>query len=395
MEVKISVIIPIYNVEEYLPQCVDSIIKQTYKNFELILVDDGSTDSCSEICNRYLKKDSRIQYVRKTNGGQISARKAGVEIATGEYILFVDGDDWIDVDEIERLVEILIQNNYPDMVAFGLIEEYETDSIYRKNSADPGLYLEEKLSKLKQKILMTDIFFEWKILPHLCDKLIKSSLLRQNIYNTSDAISYGEDAVCSFLCLLKASSIYVCDDTPYHYRQRPGSAVREQCELPREMFKEIYSILSMAFSGMENNLRDLKFYIFFILMLKGYSCLVSGDMPLFPFADIDKGSRIVIYCAGGFGKVLYRYACNSFKFTLAGWTDTMAEQYRTQGFDVQAVEEILEVEFDCIIIAILKENTAEQIAKSLCEKGVPMQKIKYIKKEMLEKMELPAWLTRQ
>lgn len=392
MDVKISVIIPIYNVEEFLPQCVDCIVSQTYTNFELILVDDGSTDSCSEICNRYLKMDSRIRYAYKTNGGQISARKAGVDIATGDYILFVDGDDWIDVDEIERLVEILIQNNYPDVIAFGLIEEYEVDSIFRKNGADPGVYLGEKLSKLKNKILMTDNFFEWKILPHLCNKLIKNNLLRQNIYSTSDIITCGEDLVCSILCLLQASSIYVCNYAPYHYRQRPGSVVQEQRELPREMFKEMYKILNMAFSNMEDNLWDLKLYMFFILMLKSYSRLISHDMPLFPFHDVEKDSRIVIYCAGGFGKVLHRYVSDLKKYTIVGWTDTMAEQYQAQGFNVQAVGEVLRLEFDYIIIAILKENTAEQIARSLCEKGVPIQKIKYIKKEMLEKMELPEWL---
>lgn len=392
MDVKISVIIPIYNVEEFLPQCIDCIVSQTYTNFELILVDDGSTDSCGEICNRYLKIDSRIRYVYKTNGGQISARKAGVDIATGDYILFVDSDDWIDVDEIEKLVEMLIQNDYPDVIAFGLIEEYETDSMFRKNGADPGLYWEGKLSELKNKIMMTDIFFEWKILPHLCNKLIKNNLLGQNIYSTSDIITYGEDAVCSILCLLQASSIYVCDYAPYHYRQRPGSAVQEQRELSREMFKETYRILNRAFGNLEGNLRDLKFYMFFIIMLKGYSHLVSDDMPLFPFHDIEKNSRIVIYCAGGFGKVLHRHVSALKKYTAVGWTDTMAEQYQTQGFNVQAVEEILDVEFDYIIIAILKESTAEQIARSLYERGVPMQKIKYIKKEMLEKMELPEWL---
>ena len=164
MNIKISVIVPIYNVEEYLPQCIDCIVSQTYKNFELILVDDGSTDSCSKICNRYLEKDSRIQYVYKTNGGQISARKAGADIAAGDYILFVDGDDWIDVDEIEKLVEILIQNDYPDMIAFGLVEEYADNTIFRKNGTDVGRYAGERLSGLKQKILMTDIFLNGKFI---------------------------------------------------------------------------------------------------------------------------------------------------------------------------------------------------------------------------------------
>ena len=393
MNIKISVIVPIYNVEEYLPQCIDCIVSQTYKNFELILVDDGSTDSCSKICNRYLEKDSRIQYVYKTNGGQISARKAGADIAAGDYILFVDGDDWIDVDEIEKLVEILIQNDYPDMIAFGLAEEYAENTIFRKNGTDVGMYAGERLSGLKHKILMTDNFFEWKIHPSLCNKLIKSSLLKQNIYNIPNIITYGEDTICSFVCVLKATSIYVCDYAPYHYRQRMGSAVSEPRELPREMFKEIYNMFNMAFCGMEDNLWDLKLYMFFILMLKGYSHLLSDELSLFPFADIEKNSRIVIYCAGGFGKVLHEYACNSEQYTVVGWTDSKAEQYQAQGLEVQSANEILKREFDYVMIAILDERKAKQIAGSLYEKGVPMHKIKYVEKEVLEKMKLPEWLT--
>ncbi|OUQ56652.1 hypothetical protein B5E58_10530, partial [Tyzzerella sp. An114] len=94
---KISVIVPIYNVEKYLNRCVDSIINQTYKNLEIILVDDGSPDNCGKICDEYAKKDNRIKVVHKENGGVSSARNVGLNIATGDYIGFVDGDDWIDL----------------------------------------------------------------------------------------------------------------------------------------------------------------------------------------------------------------------------------------------------------------------------------------------------------
>ena len=106
---KISVIVPIYNVENYLNRCIDSIINQTYKKLEIILVDDGSPDNCGKICDEYAKKDSRIKVIHKENGGVSSARNAGLNIATGDYIGFVDGDDWIELDMYEYLLGLSIK----------------------------------------------------------------------------------------------------------------------------------------------------------------------------------------------------------------------------------------------------------------------------------------------
>ena len=108
---KVSIVVPIYNVEKYLEQCIDSIINQTLKEIEIILVDDGSPDNCPQICDDYVKKDSRIKVVHKTNGGLSSARNAGIEIATGDYIGFVDSDDYIELDMYEKMYNIAIENN--------------------------------------------------------------------------------------------------------------------------------------------------------------------------------------------------------------------------------------------------------------------------------------------
>ena len=107
---KISVIVPCYKVEDYLSQCLESIIGQTYKNLEIILVDDGSPDRCPLICDEYAQKDSRIKVIHKKNGGLSSARNAGLDIATGDYIAFVDSDDWLELDMYETLYNVI--NNY-------------------------------------------------------------------------------------------------------------------------------------------------------------------------------------------------------------------------------------------------------------------------------------------
>ena len=110
MKPLISVIVPVYNVEEYLPKCLESIINQTYKNLEIILVDDGSTDNSGIICEDYAEKDKRIKVVHQTNLGISAARNAGLDLCSGDYITFVDSDDYIECDEIEVLVDQIVPN---------------------------------------------------------------------------------------------------------------------------------------------------------------------------------------------------------------------------------------------------------------------------------------------
>ena len=125
---KVSVIVPVYNVEKYLPKCLDSIVGQTYENLEIICVDDGSPDNSAEILRNYAEKDNRIKVISKENNGLSSARNAGMEIATGEYIVFVDSDDWIDENTIESAVSVA-ENEGFDMVMWGYTREYKYQSV--------------------------------------------------------------------------------------------------------------------------------------------------------------------------------------------------------------------------------------------------------------------------
>ena len=120
---KISVIIPVYKVEQYLRQCLDSIVNQTYQNLEIILVDDGSPDNCPVICDDYSKKDKRVITIHKENGGLSSARNAGIERATGKYIMFVDSDDWIDENTCQITLDIA-EDSSADVVMWPYIREF-------------------------------------------------------------------------------------------------------------------------------------------------------------------------------------------------------------------------------------------------------------------------------
>ena len=104
---KISVIVPVYNVEAYLPRCVESIMAQTYQNLEIFLVDDGTKDNCGAICDAYARQDNRVRVIHKENGGLSSARNAGIDASTGEYLSFVDSDDWIEPDMYEKMMGLM------------------------------------------------------------------------------------------------------------------------------------------------------------------------------------------------------------------------------------------------------------------------------------------------
>lgn len=211
----ISIIVPVYNVEKYLPKCIDSILAQTFTDFELILVDDGSPDRCGEICDEYAGKDSRIVVIHKENGGQSSARNMGLDIARGEYIGFVDSDDYIAKDMYETLYNNLVNNN-ADISICGIYHCYINGKIVSNKPFMSKLV--DNISALRIMIegIYTDV--------SACNKLYK-----RNIF---DALRYPVGTTCEDLYLiadimLKISSVYI-DTTPkYYYLHREGSTTTD------------------------------------------------------------------------------------------------------------------------------------------------------------------------
>ncbi len=143
-----SVIVPIYKVEKYLRRCVDSILAQTYKDFEVLLIDDGSPDGCPQICDEYARLDPRVRVIHKPNGGLISARNAGIQAARGDYICYVDADDWAKENMLQFIHEKLSQSPVPlDMVLFAAHNVYEDHMEETINMVPEGYYDRERLEK--------------------------------------------------------------------------------------------------------------------------------------------------------------------------------------------------------------------------------------------------------
>jgi hypothetical protein len=191
--------------------------------------------------------------------------------------------------------------------------------------------------------------------------------------------------------MMEADSIRITEDTPYHYRQREGSIVKEVHELGREQFVGLYRVLGNAFANNELLMEQLKYYMFFVLLLKAYSQL-ADKMPLFPFLRVHKGSRILVYGAGGFGRIVEQFVRNAADLELAGWADQNAGYYRQRGQNVIFPNEITSIQFDYLVIAILNENLAEKIRDELTGIGVKAEKIDFVQKKVLKGQTLPDWL---
>lgn len=218
---RFSVIVPIYNVEEYLCECIDSVLNQTCEDFELILVDDGSPDNCAQICDDYARSDKRIKVIHKENGGLVSARQAGIEASCGDYIVNVDADDFIDKDMLKNSMDII--NKYsPDVIYFSMMNFNSHKEWLFDECVAEGFYDKDAIKeKIYPNILMND---QMKNINYLITvKVAKKELLAPIQLSVSRTINLGEDLACSAPLLSVAKSLYVSSLAMYNYRHRDTS----------------------------------------------------------------------------------------------------------------------------------------------------------------------------
>ena len=274
-EALISVIVPVYKVEAYLDRCVKSIVDQTYTNLEIILVDDGSPDTCPTICEAWAEKDERICVIHKENGGLSDARNAGMAVARGEYIAFVDSDDWIAPEMLERLYEAM-QRDDSDIAACTVkmvwadktpsrLLTVQTNGVLEKDEAQKVL-LEESL--LKQPV--------WY-------KLYR----REIIDGVPFAVGkYHEDVFWSYQVIGAAKRVSLIDYIGYYYWQRSGSIMGERYSLKRldaiEAIERRQSYLAEFFPELEREAR-IKLW---------ESCIYNGQMALKYLSEDDSRSAL-------------------------------------------------------------------------------------------------------
>ncbi len=212
---KVSVIVPVYNVEQYLPKCIESIQNQSEKDIEIILVDDGSSDDSGAICDRYAKDDSRIHVIHQENGGQGVARNTGLANATGEYVFFMDSDDWIDPDLIKETYKAACEYN-ADMVLFDL-QAIDADGnfVYRTDQKIPKNTLLS--AKNCKELLLTD--------PSPCNKIMKREWLLENDF-TFPGVWYEDLIAITKIDAFVQNAVYIADKPYYNYFLRANSSLR-------------------------------------------------------------------------------------------------------------------------------------------------------------------------
>ena len=315
---KLSIVVPVYKVEKYLQDCVDSILNQDFKDFELILVDDGSPDSCPKICDEYAKKDARVKVIHKQNGGLSSARNAGMDVAKGEYISFIDSDDYIAQDMYQRVFSI-INKEHADIVIYGRIYVYSEKKqvIKQKQNVYKIMNAAESIALMNTSILGYYDVAAW-------DKVYKRSLFKNIKYPVGKS---SEDWYTTYKVLAKAHKI-VYDSSPlYYYRQRDGSITHTKNSVNYDALyasKEVLDFVknnqpqyinqaafSCVFSGigvidniaLQNNCNETEAKA----VLNQISCLISQTKEMPGFNELNWKRRLQLFlvehCFKGYVKI--------------------------------------------------------------------------------------------
>ncbi len=384
----VSIIAIFYEVEKYIHQCIDSILKQSYSNLEIILVDDGSLDSSGKICDEYAKVDSRIKVIHKENGGADSARKAGIQKATGEYIGYIDGDDWIESQMFEKLVYYM-QTYHVDTVESGIFDSTENCEMKRLPSFVEGEYKGDEFEqKIEPYILYTGEFYRLGIMASLCNKLYKREFITRYQMMPEPSDNIVDDTFCAIPCVAETKSLYITHECFYHYRIRTDSVKRKVRDDFAEKILSCYPqwLERFPYVADKSNIKiQIQYYLMYLLLSKAMYIFddVLKNEILIPYGGISKHKKIIIYGAGAVGVQLQNYVFNEMGDNLVLWVDKNYKDLKNT-LPVSDPKLIINTEYDVIIIAILWSEKAKSAKSDLVKMGIPESKILWIKPEYIE-----------
>lgn len=380
MNILLSVIVTVYNIKGYLDKCIESICNQTYKDLEIIIVDDGSTDGSSEICDYYALKDKRIKVVHKENGGQVSARKLGAKTATGKYVISVDGDDWIERDRFQNLVEKGLKD-LPDMVHMeGYYKEYEDKSVLVVSTGFEYMYDEKKIREdLMELFVGKNIFLERKMGFSHCQWCVKRDVYYSNLIKINEKIRRIEDVITIFSCILDSKKIVCINEEGYHYVQREGSINGRKSNWNENhaniYYAQMKEILSRHIVN-EEVMNVAVQYIYHNVFLTNYKKLYNYYTKyLFPYPLVKNGSKIIVYGAGNIGVEMINAIETNKRYEVVAWVDKQKKYNPRSNHRIEDISVIQERIFDYIVIAILVADTSLAVKKDLIERGIPEDKI--------------------
>lgn len=250
----VSIIVPVYKTKEYLDQCVQSIRRQSYTKLEIILVDDGSPDECPTLCDEYAAQDKRIWVIHKENGGLSSAREVGIQSASGNYIMIVDSDDWIEPDTVERCIEVA-QHNNADCVMFGYIREYPSKSIktqlFNSDFSYEETHTEKKIHRRIVGLVGDELREPQRIdsLSSVCMKLYRTEIARKGRIVSERVVGTSEDTIFNLYALDGCRISYI-NQCFYHYRKNNSQSITTAYKADlAEKWDTMYSVIQEYIYG--------------------------------------------------------------------------------------------------------------------------------------------------
>jgi glycosyltransferase involved in cell wall biosynthesis len=379
--VEISVIVPIFRIEPYLPKCVESLLKQSFLNFELILVDDGSPDNCPQICDDYAKLDPRVRVIHKENGGLLSARKAGLKAATGKYISYVDGDDWVDKYYLDILFK-LMEANEADLVVTAHFREFDgkIETILPKSTGNYGA--KEIKETILPNAIYTGRFCEHGISTYVWNKLFRRDLLSKILYDVPNEIIMGEDAAITYAYLSIAERLTVSSIPLYYYRQRHDSIVKS-IENPKTEYYRLGLLMHFLHSKLqkvldeENLKKQITYYLYSQILVRSGGLIYDdqGAMIFNPFLNVASKSKVVVYSSGSFGQHILSTNTKKHFFEIVQWIDLDYHELSIGGNFVKPFSSFNNAEFDHLIIATINPSYYDWIKDELILMGMDDKKI--------------------
>lgn len=385
----VSVVVPVYGSEQFLEPCVESILGQTYRNIEVILVDDGSPDRSGEICDQFARSDRRIRVIHQANEGLVNARKAGVRAASGGYLSFIDGDDWVGSEYLERMHEVMA-SSWADLAVSGHVREFMGRFQPIPPRISPGLYDRQDLvESVLPQALFNGAFFQHGVSTYVWNKMFKRDRATTLVQEIPSAIVMGEDAALTYPYLIACERVAVCVEGDYFYRQRHGSIVKSVAAVDAEYqrLSTLAQFLTERFAAAPPSARldeQLRQYFYSLVLTRtgGIISTPNRNEWFSPFEGLVPGSSVVICSSGTFGQHLFAALSRMDGVEVVGWIDDDAEESQRLGLPVTPLESVVTMDFDLVLVASIDPEFTDAASAALEHLGTDRSKISRVRPDL-------------
>ncbi len=378
---KLSVVIPTFNSRKYVEECVESVLAQSYQEMEIILVDDGSTDGTPEILHKMASGNNRIKLATQKHRGVTSTRKAGVGMASGEYVTFVDSDDWVENKYYEKMMKNIGDEDV--IMAGGHISETSAGQNVVQNPIPFGLYTggEGGVERIWKNVF-PDMGLTDNSITRFWDKVCRTSMMKEALEAVPDAVFIGEDRCAVTRVLLHSKKVKVIQEADFiHHRENnPDSLTHVIQEDYLMNMHYVYQFLKNTVAGHPYEIflkEGIDRYLLLSVRehLLKYLGIERSHILYYPYYGRLKNAKIILYGAGRVGRLFHRHIIGDGEAELVAWVDRQYSKYQEEGLAVLSPEYVKKMDFDYVILAVYERRVAMEIKKELKSMGVFETKI--------------------